>query len=317
MQVIGSKLYPYFYRKSEDTDVIGTKAEFFNVVKACKNIRDIAIKEDSAYVKFISAGGELSIIDWQFTDTGSPMSLNNAKLHDWMQRNHFSAGFSETTNQVVFVANSLIRIRIRLYNALKNTHKYAFHKFEQNRKDIIWLEGILNSYAITKQLDDELSQIIAERTSITYKKTPRLQNMKKENFFTSNVNYTYDHDTIHAAVKMLDRPAYTYYMQDGAEVNCDKTKFYEQPEIVRLYGVLEESYVLALERSVIPFKSDPDKAFKMALQKVCTSITGGWFREYAWDNYDKVLELYHKSYVDKFNAALSKGEILAFKSEMK
>ena len=56
---------------------------------------------------------------------------------------------------------------------------------------------------ITKQLDDELSQIIAERTSITYKKTPRLQNMKKENFFTNNVNYTYDHDTIHAAVKML------------------------------------------------------------------------------------------------------------------
>lgn len=314
MQVIGSKLYPYFYRKSGDTDVIGTKAEFFNVVKACKNIRDIAIKEDSAYVKFIT-NDELSIIDWQFTDIDSPMSTNNAKLHDWMQRNSFSARFSETTNQIVFVANSLIRIR--LYSALKNTHKYSFHKFEQNRKDIIWLEGIINSYEITKQLDDELSQIIAERTSITYKKTPRLQNMQKENFFTNNVNYTYDHDTIHVAVKLLDRPAYTYYMQDGAEVNCDKRKFEEQPEVVRLYGVLEESYVLALERSVIPFKSDPDKAFKMALQKVCTSITGGWFREYAWQNYDKVLELYHKSYVDKFNIALSKGEILPFKSEMK
>lgn len=314
MQVIGSKLYPYFYRKSEDTDVIGTKAEFFNVVKACNNIRDIAIKEDSAYVKFISAG-ELSIIDWQFTDTGSPMSLNNAKLHDWMQKNHFSASFSETTNQVVFLANDLLRIR--LYNALKSTHKYSFHKFEQNRKDIIWLNDIFNRFDIPVEIDEELSQIIAERTSITYKKTPRLQNMKKENFFTSNVNYTYDHDTIHAAVKLLDRPAYTYYMQDAAEVNCDKTKFYEQPEIVRLYGVLEESYVLALERSVIPFKSDPDKAFKMALQKVCTSITGGWFREYAWQNYDKVLELYHKSYVDKFNAALSKGEILPFKSKMK
>lgn len=311
MQVIGSKLCPYFYRKSEDTDVIGTKAEFFNVVKACKNIRDIAIKEDSAYVKFIT-NDKLSIIDWQFTDTGSPMSANNAKLHDWMQRNSFSAQFSETANQVVFLANSLW-----LYNALKNTHKYSFHKFEQNRKDIIWIEGIFNKLGVIHQLDAELTQIIAERTSITYKKTPRLQNMQKENFFTNNVKYTYDHDTIHVAVKMLDRPAYTYYMQDGAEVNCDKTKFEEQPEIVRLYGVLEESYVLALERSVIPFKSDPDKAFKMALQKVCTSITGGWFREYAWQNYDKVLELYHKSYVDKFNIALSKGEILAFKSEMK
>lgn len=311
MQVIGSKLCPYFYRKSEDTDVIGTKAEFFNVVKVCKNIKDIAIKEDSAYVKFIT-NDKLSIIDWQFTDTGSPMSANNAKLHDWMQRNSFSAQFSETANQVVFLANSLW-----LYNALKNTHKYSFHKFEQNRKDIIWINDIIKRFDIPEEIDDELTQIIAERTAITYKKTPRLQNMKKENFFTSNVKYVYDHDTIHAAVKMLDRPAYTYYMQDGAEVNCDKTKFEEQPEIVRLYGVLEESYVLALERSVIPFKSDPDKAFKMALQKVCTSITGGWFREYAWQNYDKVLELYHKSYVDKFNAALSKGEILAFKSEMK
>jgi hypothetical protein len=314
MQVIGSKLHPYFYRKSEDTDVIGTKAEFFDVVKACNNIRDIAIKEDSAYVKFISAG-ELLIIDWQFTDTGSPMSSNNAKLHDWMKRNGFSAGFSEATNQVVFVSHW--QNGPQLYSALKSTHKYSFHKFEQNRKDIIWLNDIFNRYDIPIEIDDELSQIIAERTSITYKKTPRLQNMKKENFFTNNVKYVYDHDTIHAAVKLLDRPAYTYYMQDAAEVNCDKTKFYEQPEIVRLYGVLEESYVLALERSVIPFKSDPDKAFKMALQKVCTSITGGWFREYAWDNYDKVLELYHKSYVDKFNAALSKGEILAFKSEMK
>lgn len=314
MQVIGSKLCPYFYRKSEDTDIIGTKEEFFNVVKACKNIKDIAIKEDSAYVKFISAG-ELLIIDWQFTDTGSPMSSNNAKLHDWMKRNGFSAGFSEATNQVVFVSHW--QNGPQLYSALKNTHKYSFHKFEQNRKDIIWLNDIVNRFDIPVEIDEELSQIIAERTSITYKKTPRLQNMKKENFFTSNVNYTYDHDTIHAAVKLLDRPAYTYYMQDAAEVNCDKTKFEEQPEIVRLCGVLEESYVLALERSVIPFKSDPDKAFKMALQKVCTSITGGWFREYAWQNYDKVLELYHKSYVDKFNIALSKGEILPFKSEMK
>ncbi len=120
MQVIGSKLCPYFYRKSEDTDIIGTKEEFFNVVKACKNIKDIAIKEDSAYVKFVSAG-ELLIIDWQFTDTGSLMSLNNAKLHDWMQRNDFSADFSETANQVVFLANSLFRIR--LYNALKRDRK--------------------------------------------------------------------------------------------------------------------------------------------------------------------------------------------------
>jgi len=26
---------------------------------------------------------------------------------------------------------------------------------------------------------------------------------------------------------------------------------------------------------------------------VCTSITSGWFREYAWENYDRVLDLYN------------------------
>ena len=56
----------------------------------------------------------------------------------------------------------------------------------------------------------------------------------------------------------------------------------------------------------------------MALMKVCTSITSGWFREYAWENYDKVLDLYNElgedDYVQRFqrNAHLLKP----FKEEM-
>jgi hypothetical protein len=30
-----------------------------------------------------------------------------------------------------------------------------------------------------------------------------------------------------------------------------------------------------------------------ALDKVCTSITSGWFREFAWQNYDEVVKIYH------------------------
>jgi len=61
--------------------------------------------------------------------------------------------------------------------------------------------------------------------------------------------------------------------------------------------------------------------FEMALMKVCTSITSGWFREYAWENYQKVLDLYDSlgedDYVKRFeqNAHLLKpfvkGEIYA------
>lgn len=140
---------------------------------------------------------------------------------------------------------------------------------------------------------------------------PKL-NVDKGAFFKDDVPYVYDHDTLHEAVAHLERPAYTFYMKDGAQVMTDKAKFFTLPLHVRLLGVLEESYVLALERSVIPHKSDPEKAFMMALSKVCTSITSGWFREYAWENYEAVRALYNGAYVDKFEAALAAGRIKPF-----
>jgi hypothetical protein len=53
---------------------------------------------------------------------------------------------------------------------------------------------------------------------------------------------------------------------------------------------------LALERSLVPFdwRSGEDYAFKKALEKVCTSITSGFFREYAWEHYAAVINLYNK-----------------------
>ena len=101
-------------------------------------------------------------------------------------------------------------------------------------------------------------------------------------------------------------PAYTKYMKDGAQVMTSKDKFFAANEFVRLLGVYEESCVLALERSQIPhdFKPSPRYSFELALMKVCTSITSGWFREYAWENYDKVLDLYNElgedDYVQRF-----------------
>lgn len=93
----------------------------------------------------------------------------------------------------------------------------------------------------------------------------------------------------------------------------DKAKFFSLPREIQLLGVLEESYVLALERSIIPHNSDRRRAFAMAISKVCTSITSGWFREFAWENYDDVVALYDDNFVDKFRAALAAGHIKSFK----
>ncbi len=138
---------------------------------------------------------------------------------------------------------------------------------------------------------------------------PKL-NQGKAGFFSGDgVTYVYDHDSIHEAVKHLDAPVYTMFKKDGAEVACDRAKFDGLRYSTRLYSVLEEAYVLALERSQIPFKGqiDPQKSFDIALMKVCTSITSGWWREFAWENYGPVRALYDPSYVDRFWTAVERG----------
>lgn len=140
---------------------------------------------------------------------------------------------------------------------------------------------------------------------------PKLDVMKGDFFKGDGVRYVYDHDDIHRAVARFNVPAYTMYMRDGAEVQCDKKKFFALDETVRLTGVLEEALVLALERSQIPHgeRVSPRRSFEIALEKVCTSITSGWFREYAWENYLRVWALYDDGYVGRFWRAVDEGRV--------
>lgn len=152
----------------------------------------------------------------------------------------------------------------------------------------------------------------AARQKETYDYSSYSLKKASKDFFTSNFEYVYDHDSIHEAVKHLDTPAYQKYMTDGEEVHCSSDKFFNEcSSAIRYFGVLEECYVLALERSQIPsnFTEDPKKSFLMALEKVCTSITSGWFREFAWEKYEIVVQLYNENYVQKFKDGLESGVV--------
>jgi hypothetical protein len=194
---------------------------------------------------------------------------------------------------------------------LKESHKYLRNSphFLKTRQDILKFRE-----RGCKILNEELFKA-REKDTYNYSHPNLKQN--KQDFFTDEVDYTYDHDSIHEAMKHLSTPAYQKYAVEGEEVLSSKEKFFDQLDIVKLYGVLEEAYVLALERSVIPYASNPDKAFRMALMKICTSITSGWFREYAWENYDKVIELYESDwdYVARFKVKLAQGIVKPFKGE--
>lgn len=234
---------------------------------------------------------------------------------------------------------------------IKLSHRYKRNSphFHKTMTDIYWLREKLGenyvAYFLGLPLNTEIMKL-REAESYTYAH-PKL-NVTSKDFFTGDgVNYVYDHDSIHLAValdsyvqwgqpcpdgkvgclvahgKRVFSPAYTKYMKEGSEVMTSKEKFFSVPEQVRLYGVYEESCVLALERSQIPHglgkEGGPSArwSFEMALMKVCTSITSGWFREYAWEHYNEVMALYNElgedDYIERFkrNGALLRPYVAA------
>lgn len=296
-----------YLRKPNDIDVVCYKADFQKIVKELRtkdfHIREMMFTSSGAYVK-ANRKGERLIVECSFLDVEHQLQESDKELYQHCVNSNVRWA---TPIGVAFIAP------ISIVYLMKYSHRFKKDSphFLKTRQDIRDLENSDEtlSYAWT---DTNWCAMLKRREQATYTNTLPKLNTSKHKFFTDSVPYKYDHDTIHEAVKLLDKPAYQYYMKDGEQVMCDMEKFKTQPEIVKLYGVLEESYVLALERAIIPFGTDPKRAFDIALEKVCTSITSGVFREYAWRNYFKVQELYHESFVQKFNTALAAGKILPY-----
>lgn len=195
--------------------------------------------------------------------------------------------------------------------ALKDSHKYlknSPHVFKTLRD---W--HVLRSMGA--KIPDEWSDAFKKRRKETYNYSHPKLNVKKDDFFKGDqVEYVYDHDSIHRAVAILDRPAYTYYQKDGAEVECSKEKFFGLPEIYRVCGVVEESCVLAIERSLVPHpgKLSPKQAWLLAYSKVITSITSGWFRQWGYENFPLIMKAYPENYFEKFKEGVSNGTVLPY-----
>lgn len=201
---------------------------------------------------------------------------------------------------------------------LKLSHRYkrnsphfakTMHDIHRIRDHAAWCK-ILLSYP-----SDPSWYTLREKETYDYHH-PKLRQGKSEFFSNDNVQYKYDHDTLHLAVKHDVYPAYQAFSVPGQEVLSSRGRFDVLPAGAKLNAVLEEAYVLALERSQIPFnfQPDPKKSFDMALEKVCTSITSGWFREFAWENYHAVRGMYDLRYVDWFHHALKAGTVKEFKA---
>lgn len=323
MLLIGSQAlshYTTLTRRPLDIDVIATFDELGGLTSHLKTqgrVESIPLSGNKTVLK--CEDGRIVEVELAWEGTAA------RKLLDWTNVDQC---------QFKFIGGLGVPVRVSLLDelyALKMSHRYLknSHHFRKTRDDIMLMRSLG-----AKVFDADWLRQREEETYVY--KHPRLNVMKKDFFTGDGVQYVYDHDDIHKAVAQLSNaqqvelwyggfapyfpswhrsfeplPAYELYKMPGEEVKCSRQRFEALPEWVRLFGVLEEAYVLALERSQIPFRGnvEPRRSFDIALQKVCTSITSGWFREFAWERFDVVEGMYDPDYADRFWRAVDCGRV--------
>jgi hypothetical protein len=221
---------------------------------------------------------------------------------------------------------------IEVLYSLKKGHIHFPVKFNKHIKDLEFLRGkiisnnsiILPDYFKSSiDLADKLPALTELHFKETEKRLGKLRtpkmNQTTEQFFGKSKKYVksyYIHDNMHLAVAHLDDgPIYKLILKDGSEVETVENKWRNLNLLKKTYCVLEEVYVIALERKILPslfgdLKEEwtPRQAFDWALMRVCTTLCDGFFREFAVRGYELIQTYYDKYYVEKFFNKISNYE---------
>lgn len=169
--------------------------------------------------------------------------------------------------------------------ALKRSHIHRPLAFSKHLMDLLWIKSQLKPCWY-----DVSFKFMKQRQRLTYKafgqNVPSL-NKTKDDFFDDAVDKIYIHDDIHEVVAFGDEPMFKKIQKSETIVHCFFDLWQELRYSDKVHCVQEEAMVIALERFIIPGRLKSQRvAFLKALEKICTTLTSGWFRDFAIDNYE-------------------------------
>jgi hypothetical protein len=303
---------------TRDLDIIGTYDDVVAFIKENHNVLSI-VPADSGN-KIIARVVPATLYGYKYTIIEAEIAWMDSNAEEFMNLVMDSADSVQRVNDFEMWIPNLHAIY-----AMKMSHRFL-------RNSPHFVKTMLDIKQIRQMLDISKEEVFLRGADTTilphyrgwYKRRveetytyshPKL-NVDKTSFFTDDVPYKYDHDSIHEAVKFGEHPAYKGMLDGPVKVSVDL--WMRMPNDQRLACVIEESMVLALERSIIPYgdKGDNGKiAYLTALQKVCTSITSGWFREFAWENYELCVEMFPPNYISWFRGGLANGTVKPFEGK--
>jgi len=190
---------------------------------------------------------------------------------------------------------------------IKRSHLWRDLSFQ---KHITHYHKHLAKYRAGFKEVDEL--ILENRTKLTMAAYPQGHpSLKKsvKDFFDDYVEKKYNHDYLHELVAYHDKPLYTQLQRDSSSAWCDKDLWDKLSTADKIKCVAEEAQVIAIERFLVPsnWNYAPRHAYLKALDKVCTTLCSGWFRDFAIDNYPEIFNLCDTIKFDNIRKELEHG----------
>jgi hypothetical protein len=215
-------------------------------------------------------------------------------------QNYASEKFVEIAGQRIYIVNPIG------LSIIKRSHLWRDRNFD---KHINQYHFHLIYYSFMYTAKDR--EILDKRTKLTMARYPQgnpnlMQSV--DGFFDDAVTKKYNHDYLHELVAYNDEPLYKKMQKDSSLAWCNKDLWYTLNHEQKLQCIAEEAYVIAIERFLVPsnWYTPAKLAYFKAVNKICTTLCSGWFRDFAIDNYPEVLELFDIAKVNNVKQILLK-----------
>ncbi len=191
---------------------------------------------------------------------------------------------------------------LELLEVIKTSHLIFPFNWCQHMDDLMLIRSTLGRQLGGRiKRADQLTELLIHRRLEHYLRLgvpgANLNLNKMNDDFLENESHLYidkyiKHDDLHLRVMFKDKPAYSDLRLDQSKAMMDMQLFNQASFQVRLNCVREEAMVIALERYLLPEReTEAQIAYTKALIRVCTTLTKGWFREFAVDVYYLVKDL--------------------------
>lgn len=229
--------------------------------------------------------------------------IEGSEHHQYDFLNNYEFERYSTNEYITLNNNKLHIVNLKGLAIIKRSHLWRPLSFD---KHITMFHKYLAPYITNIDETDKL--ILFSRINLSEKAFPQHKiklNKSVKDFFDDAVTKKYDHDILHEIVAYHDKPLYTKMQNDSSIAMCYQNKWNEFIYEDKCKCVSEETMVIAIERFLVP--NDWNYPYKLAylkaLEKVCTTLTSGWFRDFAIDNYPLIVNLFD---ANKFDNAKNK-----------